>query len=314
MDESSLADRHAPLMPAELPQAEQPKAEPLRVEPPPHKAQPPEAEVARAEPAKTEVPKSVLARGLRLLDAFGTTDVELSLSQLAERTGLPKPTAYRLLHELVRWGGLERTERGYRLGMSLFMLGQRVPRQRELREAALPYLEDLYEATHENVHLAVFSDACTLFLEKVSGRDSMSIGSRVGIRMPAYCTATGKVFLAFGPPEYLRQVLAAGLVRHTPRTIVMPGLLQQELARTVQRGYGINHEEAEVGVSAVAAPVLNHQRRVVAAISITGYARGLDLERLAPAVRTASLGLSRDLSRNPATTRLSRPPKPRPQT
>jgi DNA-binding IclR family transcriptional regulator len=246
----------------------------------------------------------VLARGLRLLDAFGATDVELSLSELAARTGLPKATAYRLLHELVGWGGLERTDRGYRLGMSLFMLGQRVPRHRELREAALPYLEDLYEATHENVHLAVFSDACTLFLEKVSGRDSMSIGSRVGIRMPAYCTATGKVFLAFGPPEYLRQVLAAGLVRHTPRTIVMPGLLQQDLARTVERGYGVNHEEAEVGVSAVAAPVLNHNHRVIAAISITGYAASLDVERLAPAVRTASLALSRDLARHPATTRI----------
>jgi DNA-binding IclR family transcriptional regulator len=74
---------------------------------------------------------------------------------LAERTGLPKPTAHRLLAELVAWGGLERTGRGYRLGMSLFVLGQRVPRHRELREAALPYLEDLYETTHENVHLAV---------------------------------------------------------------------------------------------------------------------------------------------------------------
>lgn len=262
--------------------------------------------------ALADVPKSVLARGLRLLDAFDSTDGELSLTELAGRTGLPKATAYRLLQELVRWGGLERTASGYRLGLNLFMLGQRVPRQRELREAALPYLEDLYEATHENVHLAVFSDAGTLFLEKVSGRDSMSIGSRVGIRMPAYCTATGKVFLAFGPPDYLRQVLAAGLIRHTPRTIVMPGLLQQDLARTLERGYGINHEEAEVGVSAVAAPVRDRSCQVVAAISITGYAGNLDLERLAPAVRTASLGLSRDLARHPVTTRLTWPPKPRP--
>jgi DNA-binding IclR family transcriptional regulator len=270
--------------------------------------------LADGDPLSTsdQVPKSVLARGLRLLDAFGATDVELSLGQLAERTGLPKPTAHRLLHELVKWGGLERTDGGYRLGMSLFTLGQRVPRQRELRDAALPYLEDLYEATHENVHLAVFDDACTLFLEKVSGRNSMSIGSRVGIRMPAYCTATGKVFLAFGPPEYLRRVYAAGLVRHTPRTIVMPGLLQQDLARTVQRGYGINHEEAEVGVSAVAAPVVNHHRRVIAAISITGYSRGLDLDRLAPAVRTAAFALSGDLSRDTANARLSWPAQPRP--
>jgi DNA-binding IclR family transcriptional regulator len=247
-----------------------------------------------------EVPKSVLARGLRLLDAFQPADEELTLAELAERTGLPKPTAYRLLTELVRWGGLERSATGYRLGMSLFMLGQRVPRQRELREAALPYLEDLYEATHENVHLAVFDETRTLFLEKVSGHASMSIPSRAGIRMPAYCTATGKVFLAFGPPEYLRQVLAVGLVRHTPRTIVMPGLLRAELARTLSRGYGINHEEAEVGVSAVAAPVLDPQRRVIAAISIAGYACGQDFDRLAPAVRTAGLALSRDLAREAA--------------
>jgi DNA-binding IclR family transcriptional regulator len=246
-------------------------------------------------PAGDAAPKSVLARGLRLLDAFGPDDVELTLTELADRAGLPKPTAHRLLGQLVAWGGLERTGHGYRLGLNLFVLGQRVPRPRRLREAALPYLEDLYEATHENVHLAVPADLHTLFLEKLSGRRSMPIGSRVGGRMPAYCTATGKVFLAFGPPERLRHVVDAGVVRHTPRTIVMPGLLRQEMARTLERGYGINREEAEVGVSAVAAPVFDHRRQVIAAVSITGYANRLDLERLAPAVRTAALSLSREL-------------------
>jgi DNA-binding IclR family transcriptional regulator len=244
------------------------------------------------------VPKSVLARGLRLLTAFGESDVDLTLSELAERTGLPKPTAYRLLAELVSWGGLERTQRGYRLGMSLFVLGQRVPRHRELREAALPYLEDLYEATHENIHLAVPIENDTLFLERVSGRRSTPILSRVGGRLPAHCTATGKVFLAFGSPERLRSVLETGLTRYTPRTIIMPGLLRQELARLLERGYGVNREEAEVGVSAVAAPVFDHRRCVIAAISITGWAQHLDLERLAPAVRTAALALSRELARD----------------
>ncbi|MFG2002839.1 IclR family transcriptional regulator [Spirillospora sp. NPDC048911] len=244
----------------------------------------------------TEPPKSVLARGLLLLDAFGAADTELTLAELARRTGLPKPTAHRLLAELVRWGGLERTSGGYRLGMRLFILGQRVPRPRGLREAALPYLEDLYEATHENVHLAVLDGVDTLFLEKVSGRRSMPIVSRVGGRLPAYCTATGKVFLALGPPENLRQVLSAGLPRHTPHTITMPGLLRRELERTLERGYGINQEESETGVSAVAAPIFDHRRRVLAAISITGHACRLDLGRLAPAVRTAALAVSRELS------------------
>src|SRR6266516_5207327 len=99
--------------------------------------------------------RSVLARGLRLLDAFGSGDTTLTLTELAERTGLPKPTAYRLLSQLVAWGGLERDGCAYRIGMKLFVLGQRVPLQRRLRDAALPYLEDLYEATHENIHLSV---------------------------------------------------------------------------------------------------------------------------------------------------------------
>ncbi|HEV7934396.1 MAG TPA: IclR family transcriptional regulator [Actinomadura sp.] len=247
-----------------------------------------------------EVPKSVLPRGLRLLDAFGPSDVHLTLSQLSERTGLPKPTAHRLLAELVAWGGLERTPAGYRLGMRLFVLGQRVPRPRGLREAALPYLEDLYEATHENIHLAVPDGIDTLFLEKVTGRRSTPIMSRVGGRLPTYCTATGKLFLALNPPAHLDRVVEAGLVRHTPHTIIMPGLLRRELARTVDRGYGINREESEAGVSAVAAPVLDGRRQVIAAISITGQAGRLDLDRLAPALRTAARALSRELARQPS--------------
>jgi DNA-binding IclR family transcriptional regulator len=247
-----------------------------------------------------EPPRSVLARGLSLLDAFGSADTELTLTELAGRTGLPKPTAHRLLSELVRWGGVERTAGGYRLSMRLFVLGQRAPRPRGLREAALPYLEDLYEATHENIHLAVLDGTDTLFLEKVSGRRSMPIVSRVGGRLPAYCTATGKLFLALGPPARLEDVLARGLVRYTPHTIIMPGLLRRELDRTVDRGYAVNREESEAGVSAVAAPILDHRRRVIAAISITGNVCRLDLDRLAPAVRTAALALSRELVREGA--------------
>jgi DNA-binding IclR family transcriptional regulator len=122
----------------------------------------------------------------------------------------------------------------------------------------------------------------------------------VGGRLPAHCTATGKVFLAFGVPDDLRTVCEAGLTRLTPRSIVMPGLLREELHRVIQQGYGINREEAEIGVSAVAAPVFDHTRRVIAAISITGWAQRLDLERLAPAVRTAALALSRELARDSA--------------
>ncbi|WP_199434838.1 IclR family transcriptional regulator [Qaidamihabitans albus] len=248
---------------------------------------------AQSGQAEEPAPKSVLARGLSLLDAFLPGEADLGLAELAARSGLPKPTVHRLLGELVEWGALERSGPGhYRLAAKLFRLGQLVPRHRLLRQAALPYLEQLHEASHENVHLAVPDSVYTLFVEKVTGRESMAVRSRVGGRMPSHCTATGKVFLAWGGRDRLRRVVDAGLSRLTPNTIVLPGLLHQDLERTVARGVGINHEEAEPGVSAIAAPVLGDHGQVVAALSVTGRSQRMDVDRLSRVVRAAAGAMS----------------------
>ncbi|MGW5634108.1 IclR family transcriptional regulator [Streptomyces sp. NPDC003832] len=239
-------------------------------------------------------PKSVLARGAALLRACGDSGTPLTLAELAQRTGLPKPTAHRLLGELTRLGLIERTgEGGYRVGLGLFVLGQSAPSVRELRDAALPYLGDLHEATHENVHLAVEHGPDTLFLEKVTGRRATPIVSRTGGRLPAHCTATGKVFLALAPGPQRRP-----LPRLTPRTLVLPGQLARDLALTRARGYGVNLEEAEIGVSAVAAPVYARGTgsRPVAAISVTGGTRRLDMDRFGAKVCAAARALTRALS------------------
>ncbi len=241
------------------------------------------------------MPNSVLGRAMTLLTAFRTGEAELSLAELSRRTGIPKPTAHRLLTELARWDVVERTPGGVRLGMGLFELGQLAPRQRGLREAATPFLADLFEATHETVHLAVPDRVDVVYVQKLAGRLGPRVPSRVGGRMPAYCTGVGKALLAFAPPERLAEVVAAGLVRRTPRTQVAPGLLEQELARVRARGVAEEHEESTVGIACVAAPVLAADGYAVAAISITGWAHRLDTARLAPAVRTAALGLSRVL-------------------
>ncbi|MCI3270844.1 IclR family transcriptional regulator [Streptomyces cylindrosporus] len=241
-----------------------------------------------------QIPKSVLARGALLLRVCAEADVALSLAELALRTGLPKPTAHRLVGELVRLGLVERTaEGGYRIGLGLFVLGQSAPTVRELRDAALPYLGDLHEATHENVHLAVPDGTDTLFLEKVTGHRATPIVSRTGGRLPAHCTATGKVFLAEDPSPPRRT-----LPRLTPRTLVLPGQLARDLALTRARGYGVNLEEAEVGVSAVAAPIYarDHGPRPIAAISVTGGTRRLDVDRVGARVCAAARALTRKLS------------------
>src|SRR5699024_9473633 len=107
---------------------------------------------------------SMLARGLSLLELFTARDPELSLAELTQRSGLAKPTVYRLLGELVEWGVVERSNSGrYRLGTKLFRLGQLVPGHRMLREIALPHLQELHETSRENVHLAVPDHLYTLF-------------------------------------------------------------------------------------------------------------------------------------------------------
>jgi DNA-binding IclR family transcriptional regulator len=162
-----------------------------------------------------------------------------------------------------------------------------------LRDVALPYLGDLHEATHENVHLAVPDGTDTLFLEKITGHRATPIVSRTGGRLPAHCTATGKVFLAQDPRPPHRT-----LPRLTPRTLVLPGQLARDLARTRARGYGVNLEEAEIGISAVAAPVYAHDfgPRPIAAISVTGGTRRLDVDRIGARLCAAARAITRSLS------------------
>jgi IclR family acetate operon transcriptional repressor len=242
------------------------------------------------------VPHSVLGRALTLLHAFTPGDTDLSLSELARRTGIPKATVHRLVTELASWGIVEQAGGGVRLGMRLFELGQVAPHQRTLREAAVPYLNDLHEATNETVHLAVLEGAQALevvYLEKLPGRSGPPLPSRVGGRMPTHCTAVGKALLAFSPASTVQAILADGLRRLTPYTIVLPALFQRELADIRRSGIAFEREESTTGVLCVACPVLQPDGRAVAAVSIAGWSNRLDTGRVASAVRTASLAISR---------------------
>jgi DNA-binding IclR family transcriptional regulator len=229
-----------------------------------------------------------------LLSAFRPEDRTLSISELARRTGITKPTAHRLLHQMAEWNVVELSADGVRVGMGLFELGLLASRPIDLREAASPFLADLYEATGETVHLAVAEGTDVVYVQKLEGRHGPPTPSRIGGRMPAYCTGVGKALLAHASPEHLAAVLATGLRRRTPKTVVAPGLLERELVRVRESGVAVEHEESSMGISCVASPVID-DGKAVAAVSITGRANRIDVSRLAPAVRTAALGISRSL-------------------
>lgn len=255
--------------------------------------------------------KSVLGRAMCLLEAFRPDDEVVSLSELARRTGVPKTTVHRLLQELGHFRVVEHQADGYRLGMRLFELGQRSPRARDLRSAALPFLGDLRDATHETVHLAVLDGAQVVYLEKLGGHHGPALPSRIGGRLPAHCTAVGKALLAFTPRSVVASLLKRDMERMTARSAVMPGLFLRELDRVRQEGVAYEHEESTKGVSCVACPVIGPDGAAVAAISVAGWVNQLDPARLGPAVRTAAFAISRSIDdADTGRVRLPRPGSP----
>jgi DNA-binding IclR family transcriptional regulator len=240
--------------------------------------------------------KSVIGRVVAILDAVSEGSGELGLSELARRTGLKKPTVHRVASDLVSRRLLDRGAYGYRLGFHIFELGHRVQISRTLRDLALPYMEDLFEISHEIVQLAVLDGTDVVYLEKLTGHRSHEAPSQVGGRHPAYCSGLGKAILAHSPPAVVARVIAAGLPRRTERTITDPAVLRRELDKIRDEGIAFDIEEGTAEVSCVAAPILNKEGLPMVALSITGPSYRMPLRRLGGAVRASSLALSRALN------------------
>ncbi|MEW2354574.1 IclR family transcriptional regulator [Spirillospora sp. NPDC029432] len=241
------------------------------------------------------------SRVLAVLDAFGPDDGGLSLAELCRRTGLAPATAHRLVAELVEWGGLERgDDQRYRIGLRLFEIGMRAPGRRSLTDAALPFLEDLYEVTHENVHLAVRAGHHAIYLHKITGLRAVGAPSRQGHRLPLHATGMGKALLAFAEPRLAEDVIGEGLTRYTPHTITSPELLRRALAQTRRRGFAVAAQEYSLGTVSIAAPILvPRSEHALAAISVVVHSSRANIARLGPAVRTAAMGAARHAAHLP---------------
>jgi|tagenome__1003787_1003787.scaffolds.fasta_scaffold20853895_2 hypothetical protein len=158
-------------------------------------------------------------------------------------------------------------------------------------------MEDLYERTHETVHLGVLDEDSVVYVAKIGGHRQADVPSRVGGRMPLHCTAIGKALLAWSPPTLFTRVVAGGLPRRTPRTITAPGLLRRQLDRILEAGVGFEHEESAVGIACVAAPILDPFDQPVGAITITGPVPRFRPEAVTTAVRAAAAGVGSILAR-----------------
>ncbi|MFJ3673538.1 IclR family transcriptional regulator [Streptomyces sp. NPDC090106] len=236
----------------------------------------------------------MLDKAAAVLDCFRPDGGAFRLADIVTRTQLTKTTAFRLCHHLVRLGLLERDGELYRLGGTLFELGSLVPRRLALREAALPFLQDLFEATHETVHLAVRDGHEVVYVERIHGHQTLALPSRIGGRLPLSCTGVGKALLAFSSPELADEVLAAPLPRLTAHSVSDPARLRTAIEQIQVSALAYEEQEAAIGVSCIASPVFDGPT-AVAALSVAVPLGRFHPAHLAPAVRTAALGLSRVL-------------------
>jgi DNA-binding IclR family transcriptional regulator len=245
----------------------------------------------------SEPGRTVLSKAFAILRALRSAETGLTRAQIARRTGLPMTTVHRLATELRVLGALDLTDGGtYTIGHWLWELGTLATRSATLREIALPFMQDLYEATHENVQLAVRDGYDALFLERIRGPHSVPIVSRVGGRLPLHATGVGKVLLAYADPKYVDELIARGLPRMTPHTVTDGAELRGALAGIRSAEYAVTREEMTLGTVSVAAPIRDAHDEVVGAISLVVDSTGADVRRLAPSVRTAAMGISRRLA------------------
>ncbi|MFJ4782523.1 IclR family transcriptional regulator [Streptomyces sp. NPDC088794] len=244
--------------------------------------------------------RSAPDRLLAVLAAFDHEHPGLCLTDISRRAGLTLTTAHRLVAALTEWGALERDESGvYHVGLRLWEISALAPRGLALRQVALPYLEDLYEATHENVQLAVRDGGEVVYTEWLSGRSAVGVHIRVGARWPLHATGVGLALLAHGEPAFQEEYCAGPLASFTPYTVTDPGRLRRMLAEVRRTGIAVSSRQVTSDALSVAAPVRGPGGAVVAAVSVVVPQVEAQVPVLVPAVRLAARGISRALGWRP---------------
>lgn len=242
--------------------------------------------------------ESVLHKHLRVLGAFETRHPYLTLGEVAERSGLPRSTAHRILAELEREGLVERwhEDRTYRLGVRLYELASRTPGALGLRETARPFLAHVHSAVRQHTQLGVLAGTDVLYIERFSARDSAINHTIVGGRTPLHASCLGLSMLAHADADTVAAVIAGGMLAYTDRTITTADALHHELARVRSYGYSVTDGHIHRESRGVGVPVFGPHGRVYAAIGVVVPNDGTSPLPYIEILREAASGITRALS------------------
>lgn len=227
--------------------------------------------------AKAELLSSV-QNAIRVLRQFSTDERELGITELNERLGISKSSLYRILQTLREEHLIQQNPKTkkYHLGLTAFDIGCVVFHDMEVSQAALPLLQKMQSNVPGVVQLVVYDQGSAIYLLKIPEKKETAAVNRMGKRVPANATASGKVLLAYQNEKEIDRICQKGLPSFTPRTFTDPKLLRAELALIKQKGYAFSTEEFRLGMNAVAVPIFDEiTGQIIAAISITAPKRFL---------------------------------------
>lgn len=255
-----------------------------------------------AKKEKSEYIIQAVDHALDLLEQFHDDVDELGVTELSKRLKLHKNNVFRLLATLESRGYIEqnRVTENYRLGLKTLELGQTFIKQMGLLRQSRPILEALVRECNETTYVSILKEFHIVYLDAVETDLTVRVVPRVGSRLPAYCTAAGKIQLAYMTEEELDNFLPTKeMKRYTPNTVTGRDELKVGLKTVAEMGYAVDNEELDIGVRCVAAPIRDYTRRIIGAVSISGPSMRFSEERmeneLIPLVKKAGEDISAKL-------------------
>ena len=214
---------------------------------------------------------STIQRALNILNLFKEHPT-LSFTEIQRLLGYNKTTLFRVLATLQHNRYVSKDQSGgYQLGLNIFILGNRISAEYQLKKVAAPLMKKLAERVDLTVHLGIVDGKNIIIIEKAEPNRMVQMVSRIGASVPAHCTGQGKTLLAFSPKETVEKIInSQGLPRYTPQTITTSEHLFAELASIRRLGFAIDNSEHEKDIRCVGVPILNETGKIEAALSITG--------------------------------------------
>lgn len=242
-----------------------------------------------------------LERALTILNTLSDYPDGIQIARLTELVGLSKSTTHRLLATLSSMNYVVKDPENdkYKLGLQVLFLSRNILNQNNIVSTARPYLEKLSAEINETVHLCVEDLGEITYIDKIESNQTIRMYSRIGSRAPMYCTAVGKILYSGMDPDYFEQSIAkVNFQRKTPKTITSVEELRHEVTKVKQQGFALDDIENEEGIRCIAAPIYNHEGKIVASFSISGPSNRVTMSLINDSLINKMKQVSIDISRN----------------